>query len=391
MARRGSNEGTIGLRQDGRWQARVSIRDVDGRRVRRAFYGRTRAEVQEKLTTALRAVQQGMPIQRDERQRLGEYLEAWLGNVRPTIRPSTFVSYAGHCRLHIVPTLGRVPLAKLTPQHVRGLLTAKLASGLSPRTVGYSRTVLRMALGQAFRDGLLPRNVVDLVSPPRSVRHEISPLDADGARRLLASAKGSRLEGLYTVAVALGLRQGEALGLRWSDVDLESATLRVGRTLQRVPVMLRGEDDRGRGTRYVLSEPKTAGSRRSIALPSGVVAALREHRIRQLEERVATGPAWQDWNLVFATTIGTPLDARNVTRAFEELLRRADLPRMRFHDLRHSAASILLAKGVHPRVVMDLLGHSTIAQTMNTYSHVIPALRRDAAERMDEALSEAAR
>ena len=198
----------------------------------------------------------------------------------------------------------------------------------------------------------------------------------------METAKGDRLEALYTVATATGLRQGEALGLRWRDVDLDAGSLRVAHSLQRVPIAKRI----GKGPEFVLAEPKTARSRRAIHLPGVVVTALREHRVRQLEDRIAAGSAWLDLDLVFCTTVGTPLVARNVVRAFGHLLRRAGLPPIRFHDLRHSAATLMLAQGVSPRVIMETLGHSQIGMTMNLYAHVMPSMQRDAADLMDAVL-----
>lgn len=209
----------------------------------------------------------------------------------------------------------------------------------------------------------------------RVPRYELTPLDPAQARRLLDVIRGDRLEALYTVALAVGLRQGEALGLRWEDVDLDAGMMNVRHALQRVD------------GRLVLVEPKSHTSRRTIALPAGTVAALREHRRRQLEERVLAGRRWQDQDLTFTTTIGTPLDGTAVTKRFQRLLAYAGLPRQRFHDLRHACASLLLAQGVHPRVVMEVLGHSQISLTMNTYSHVIPALQREAADRMEALLA----
>ena len=203
------------------------------------------------------------------------------------------------------------------------------------------------------------------------VRWHLTP---EQARAFLEAASGDRLEALYTVALAVGLRQGEALGLRWDDVDLEAGTLTVRHALQRV------------GGRLRLVEPKTRLSLRNIALPPMVVAALRAHRSRQLQERLWAGSRWQEHDYVFASTIGTPLDGTNVTHRLQAILLTAGLPRQRFHDLRHACASLLLALGVHPRVVMETLGHSQISLTMNTYGHVLPSLQRDAADRMDRLL-----
>ena len=259
---------------------------------------------------------------------------------------------------------------------MQAFLNAKSASGLSPRSVGYLRAVLRQALGQAERWGMVTRNVARLADPPRIPRHEVRPFSPEEARRFLDAIRGDRLEALYLVALGVGLRQGEILGLAWSDVDLEASTLTVRHALQRVDRVL------------VLVEPKSATSRRIIALPALVRDALRAHRTRQRTERLLAGSRWHDdpRDVVFRTTVGTPMDGIAVTRRFQAVLRQAGLPRQRFHDLRHACASLLLAQGVAPRVVMETLGHSQISLTLNTYSHVIPALGRAAADQMDAVL-----
>jgi integrase len=368
--RRGNGEGSITQLKDGRWQARVSL--PNGRR--KAFYGRTRRDVAEKLKKALADQQQGLPLV-GERLTVGQFLTHWLEDVaRPSVRPRTYASYAQLLRLHLLPGLGRVPLAKLSPQHVQSFLNSKQTEGLSARTVQYLHAILRRALGQAERWGLVARNVARLVTPPKAARPEVQPLDIEQSRQLLAAARGDRLEALYIVAVTIGLRQGEVLGLRWQDIDLDRGLLTVAHQLQRIDGKL------------VLTEPKTARSRRTLQLPAVAIEALHAHKLRQLEERLAAGPAWQDSGLVFTTTIGTPLDARNVVRHFQTLLARAGLPRMPFHNLRHTAASLLLAQGLDIRVVQQVLGHSQIALTANLYAHVTPTLLKDAATRMDALL-----
>jgi integrase len=279
-------------------------------------------------------------------------------------------------RTHILPGLGSQPLVKLTPQQLEAFFNQKRMAGLSSQTVQHLRTILRAALNDAVKWNLVPRNVAVLVDGPRVPHHDIQPLTPEEARRLLEAVATHRLGALFSVALAVGLRQGEALGLRWEDVDLEAGTLTVRKTLQRID----GE--------FELVEPKTVRSRRTIALPRAAVDALRRHRARQMEERSMAGSMWQDhWGLVFTTASGRPLQGTNVTRTFQQLLARAGLRRQRFHDLRHSCASLLLAQGVHPRVVMETLGHSQIGLTMNTYSHVLPPLQREAAARMDEVLA----
>jgi integrase len=306
---------------------------------------------------------------------VGAFLKRWLEDcAKPKVRHRTYVSYEQLIRLHLIQGLGHLRLAKLGPDDVQHFLNRKRATGLSARSVQYLHAVLRHALGQALRWGLVGRNVASLVDPPRAQRPEVRPLSPEQARDLLKLLKSDRLEGLYSVALGVGLRQGEALGLHWSDVDLEAGTLTVRVTLQRI------------GKKIEFVEPKTARSRRTIALPAVAVAALRRHRSRQLKERLVAGTDWKEHGLVFASSIGTPLDSRNVTHRLQEMLDDAGLPRLRFHDLRHTAASLLLAQGVHPRVVMEILGHSQIKLTMDTYSHVIPALQREAADKMNAIL-----
>ena len=368
--KRGNDEGTIYQRQDGRWVA--AVRDVNGRRVYR--YARTQAEASAKLTVALKATADGIALP-SEQQTVAEFLTAWLEeSARRTLRPSTYRSYRQIVRDHILPEIGNVRLARLTPHQVQRLINHRLESGLSPQSVLYIRGVLRGALNEALRWGLVVRNVATLVQPPRVQRYEISPLDAEQAQRLLTAIRGDRLEALYSVALAIGLRQGEALGLRWQDVDLDAGILRIRHALQRIDGKL------------VLVEPKTMRSRRTIQLPSLAVGALREHRVRQSAERALVGEEWNDQDFVFTSQLGRPLHGATVTHRFQKLLAAAGLPRQRFHDLRHGCATLLLAQGVSARVVMDVLGHSAITLTLNTYSHVVPALQTEAARRMDAAL-----
>jgi integrase len=324
----------------------------------------------------------GDPVQRvvglaPHRLKVGEYLDTWLSEVvKPSARNWTYVGYETVVRLHLKPTLGRVRLDRLTPMQVQSLLNAESADGLAPKYVKNVRAVLRGALNQAVRWELLSRNPASMVEPPRGEPYEIKPLAPVEARAFLAAIRGDRLEALYSVALTMGLRQGEALGLRWTQTDLDVGSIRVEKQLQRL------------GGKLQLVELKTRLSRRALLMPPSIVASLREHQRRQLEERGAAGGKWIESGLVFTTPEGKPLEGTSVTRYFHDLLARAGLPQRRFHDLRHSCATLLLVQGVSPRVVMDVLGHSDIGMTMNTYSHVIPELRREAADRMDDLLRE---
>ncbi len=222
---------------------------------------------------------------------------------------------------------------------------------------------------------MVARNVATLVDPARHKHQSINPLTPEEARKFLDKIKGNRLEALFSVALAMGLRQGEALGLCWEDVDFEARTLRVEPGLQRLDKKLQ------------LTDLKSDSRRRTLPLPETIVTALRAHRIRQLEEKMLAGDHWQEFGRVFTTTIGTPLDARNVLRKFHKALEDAGLRPQRFHDLRHAAASLLLAQGVPPKTVQEILSHSDIRLTMNTYAHVMPAMKRDAADLMDAILA----
>ena len=375
MAKRGSNEGSIFKRKDGRWAATINLGWQEGKRKRKTFYGKTREDVQKKLTAALHTFQQGLPVA-SEKQTVGQFLTGWLEqSAKPTLRPRTFISYEELVRLHLAPTIGRVPLTKLSPQQVQALMNDKLASGLSPRRVQYIHAVLRRALGQAEKWSLVPRNVAKLVNPPRVQRAEISPFSPEEAREFLSAVRGDRLEALYSVALAVGLRQGEALGLSWKDIDLDAHEITVRSTLQRV------------GGKFRFLETKTPRSRRTVALPEPTIAALKTHKARQLQERLQMGSAWQDSGLVFTTPFGGPLSDGHVRRQFYRKLEEAGIRRQRFHDLRHACASLLLAQNVHPRIVMETLGHSTIGTTMNIYTHVISDVQRDAAKKMGELLT----
>ncbi len=375
-SRRGHGEGAIYQREsDGLWVGSVDLGYVNGKRKRKTIYGKTRREVAEKLKVVLREQQQGLPVA-IERQTVAQFLDRWLADdVKPTKAPKTYASYAETVRVHLNPTLGRVPLAKLSPQDVQMLLSSKTAAGLSPTTVRYIRTILRIALGRAEKWGMVARNVAAVVDPPRVVRTEVHPLTVEEARVFLAAVEGDRLETLYRLTISLGLRMGEVLGLAWDDVDLGSGTVRVRRALQRVD------------GRLILKEPKTERSRRTLTLPATLAASLRAHRVRQAEERLKLGPHWVDIGLVFTTPLGTPLEPSNVLKRFKVHLAGAGLPKQRFHDLRHCAASLLIAQLVPIEVVRSILGHAHISTTLDIYAHILPDAHREAAEQMDAILT----
>lgn len=370
---RSAGEGSVYQDERGRWVGCIELNSVDGKRRRRKVIGKTRREAAAKLK-ALQARQLAGDDLAPTKITVGAFLRTWLEQVvKAANKPRTHRSYSDMVRLHIAPTLGHHLLHALAPAHVQALLNERAAAGLSARMVAYARAVLRRALTIAQRWYGLARNVAALVELPRSARHPITPLTVAQARQLLASVRGHRLEAIYHVALALGLRRGELLGLRWADVDLDGATFKITGTLQWV------DGELVRGT------PKTAGSARSVPLPAAIVAALTEHRRRQDRER--QGADWHEHGYVFPSNCGTPLSPRNLLRTFKLHLRAAGLAAaVRFHDLRHTCASFLVAEGVHPRVIMEILGHSTIAVTMNIYSHVLPENQRQATGRITDLL-----
>lgn len=375
-ARRGQNEGSIYQRKDGRWVARLPLGYEGGRRRRKDYYGRTRREVQEKLNRGLADLHRGVMPSRDERLTVSAFLESWIrDNVAPSVRPSTLRTYEYIVRVHLVPTLGRTPLVRLSPQDVQRVVNEKARSGLSPRSVSHVRAVLRAALNDAMKWDLVVRNVAVNVDLPRIPRYEVQALAPGDARAVLAAVGNDRLGPLYAVTLALGLRQGEALGLSWADVDFDGRVVRIRRALQKI------------GGHWQLVEPKTERSRRKLPLPEPTVAELRRWHAHQLVERLAAGSEWQETGLVFTTSLGRPLDGPNVTHHLKKLLQLAGLPTMRFHDLRHGLATLMLSQGESPRVVMETLGHSQISLTLNTYTHVIPSLQREAADRVGAVLA----
>jgi integrase len=372
--RRGSGEGSIYKRQDGRWCAQVSLGyKPGGKPHRKLLYGKTRSEVSESMKRTLRDQQLGLSIT-SERQTVAQFLSDWLENtVKPKNKQLTYRSYEWIIRIHLSPGLGRLPLVKLTPQRLQVFLNERHAAGLSAATVKHINATLRAALSQAQRWQIVHQNAAKLVTLPRSVRYQPTILTADQAKDLLRFLRGHRYEALFTVALTMGTRRGETLGLRWRDVDLENGRLEVRHSLESV---------KGLGLR--LSQPKTERAKRTLRIPQVCVAALVKQKLAQLSQKQWAGSKWGDGDFVFTSSLGGPVQPDEVSHVFPEILEEAKLPRVRFHDLRHTCASLLLSLGVPAKLVQETLGHSTYQLTMDTYSHMIPALRDEVANRMDE-------
>ena len=304
-------------------------------------------------------------------------MERWLKDaVQGTVRQSTYEVYGHMIRPHIVPGLGRLKLKNLTPAHVRAFYRDLLNSGLSPATVHKMHVVLHKALDGAVSDGLIPRNIAKGVKVPQALakRREIRSLTPEQARALLEAARGDRLEALYVLALNTGLRQGELLALKWEDVELEDAVQRVGSTITRS------------GGKVDVGPPKTNKSRRSVGLAASAMEALRDHLARQLEEMERIGSLYHPGGFVFANESGGIINPSNLrNRSFARLLKRAGLPKIRFHDLRHTCATLLLSRNVDPKIVSEMLGHSSVSITLDIYSHVLPTMQKNAVQALENA------
>lgn len=352
--RRAKGEGSIFKETTGFWCAKIILPDGTEKRKR----SKSQKIVREWLQEQRQAIQTNL-LPRDETTRFGEYLNRFVGTVVVnTLAPSTIRSYRYLIRDHIKPELGQLRLAELSPQHLQNLYSSKLDSGLSKRTVQYIHAIIRRSLNQAVRWGLIFRNPTDAVSPPRPKRIPPKTLSADQAKLFLESVKDHPYYAMYLLAITTGMRKGEILGLQWEDVDIEGKSISVRHALIDVQGAIH------------LGQPKSDTAKRTIALPATVCLALKK-----IEE---------SRGYVFKTANENPISQRNLTRHFHKALEKAGLPRTSFHTLRHTAASILLQANVHPKIVQEMLGHSTITLTLDTYSHVIPGHHEEAAEEMEK-------
>jgi integrase len=361
-------EGTV-IRRGSTWTVVLDLgKGPDGKRIRNWHPGYPNEKAAERARVELlAALGRGAYVEPSKRT-MGPFLrEDWLPGLRAQVRPSTWAEHRSKVEVHLVPAIGQVPLQRLTPGHLNTLYADLLERGLSARTVLHVHATIRRALADATRWGLVPRNVALLSSPPRPGRPELQVWTAADLRSFLAFVEDDRLYALWLLAASTGMRRGEVLGLQWPDVDLGRARVAVRRSLVTV------------GHQVVVSEPKTAKGRRSVALDPTTVAGLKAWRKHQTAERLAWGPAWTDSGLVFTCEDGRPLHPREATRAFTRHVLAAELPIIRLHDLRHTHATLALAAGVHPKIVQERLGHANIAITLDTYSHAVPALEEQAA------------
>ena len=375
--RRPRGEGSIYETAGGRWRGAVVHELPDGTKRRHVVSGQTEAIVRDKLAELRRELAEtGRPTPRTT---VTEYLVGWLELQRDRVRPASYLSMEQHCRTHIVPALGHLRLANVRPSDIDRLLDAIQRSGRSAVTAQHVRVTLVHALGDALRDQIVRRNVAALSRPPRAERHSIVYLTAPEVRQMIEGTREAEHGALYALLASTGLRLGEALALRWQDIDLDAGTLSVSRSMARG--LEPGE--------YRIAAPKTASSRRTIPLTATAAEALRRRRARQNADRLAVGPVWQGGSadLIFTDQLGRALNGPRVTRAWQRDREAAGIRRVRLHDLRHSAATLMLAEGVPLAVISSVLGHSSIAVTSAFYAAVLPELHREAADALDRAIN----
>jgi integrase len=406
---RAHGEGSVYFEDaSGTWVAALDLGIVNGKRKRKRLRFETQQDARRALTKLTTAADAGIGAGND-RMTVRAFLDKWLSDVvegpMTRLRIGTRASYALHVKNHLVPGLGHHTLARLSPLHVQAFLSSKLTETVeekgdddvtrpvprfAPRTVQYLHATLKVALGWATKRELVSRNVARLVDAVPVPKREARMLSTEEAGKLLAAVDGDRLRALFYVAIAMGLRRSEICGLRWAEhVDLDRAVLRVRVQLRRIP---HRRDEKGaivvRGG-LVVQELKTDKSRRTLKIPASVVDELRAHQKAQKAERLKAGSLWKDTGYVFATPFGEPLDGDSLHKRWERALVAAGLPDMPFHATRHTAGSFLLSQGADLRTVMGVLGHSEIALTANTYTHVLEELHSDAANRADAALKAA--
>ena len=365
---RGKQEGTIFKRNNGTWRAQISI---DGKRL--SFSGQSQAECREWVRQTQQRLKTGLTFE-GSKLSYGEYLTNWLSTTQVAVRPKTWRQYKQIVRDYISPELGGIKISVLRPDQIQRVYDRLIKVGKGRRTVQLVHAVIHRSLTQAVKLGLMGRNPDNATTPPKPINKEIKILDQGQVHQLLIAtqARGFRRLAFYHVALATGMRQGELLGLKWDDLDLTRKTLQVKRQVERLP---------GGGFEFV--PPKTKAGYRTIKLGSETVNILTHHYKTQLDESANAGNKWQDHGLIFPSSVGTPFSPSNVLKTFGTLRDEAGLPKIRFHDLRHTAASLMLNNGVDVLIVSKRLGHSKPSITLDVYGHLIPSSQEKAADLID--------
>ncbi len=368
MAKRRSNhEGTIYQRKNGKWRAQVTL---DGRRLH--FSARTQRECQEWLKKTIGRIDDGMTYA-STKTTLEEYMSSWLESSKSSLRETTWSHYNSVTKRYILPELGQITLIELRGDQIQTLYDHLVVEGIGIPTVIKVHTVLQSALSLAVKAGKIGSNPALATRPPRATSREMSVLDESQLNSLLVASKGHRLEALYHLAVTTGMRQMELLGLKWTDLGWDKQTLKVERQLVR---------SRVKGIQFL--PPKTNSGRRTLSLGSNTISALKDHHKRLQTEKQAVGESWVENGLIFSNALGKPIDPRRLLKDFKKLLKVGGLPEIRFHDLRHTSATLMLNHGIPIMVVSRRLGHARPSITLNIYGHLIPSMDVMAADKIDE-------
>jgi len=383
VGRRGNNEGSVFKRKDGRWCAVVTTgySPDTGAPTRAYYYGDTRVEVVAKRDEALRGIKAGTYV-KSTKETVGSWLTTWLDTyVANSVRPRTWACYENIIRVHLRPALDQIDLRSLQTNQVQRLLNEKKSSGLSARTVELIHTTLKSALKQAQLEGLVTRNVAEHVRKPKKEKKEIRVLSVSEMNALIAECMNDRLGPLFITLLGTGMRIGEAIALEWQNISLPEGRLAVvhGAVQTKTPTSTKRET--------LIQSPKTKSGKRTIPLPSEVITVLRQWRKTLAQERLLLGAAYTDSGRVFPSVIGTPLGARNAARKLAQLAAKAKIKHVNLHALRHTYATRLLERGVHAKVVQELLGHADVTLTLNTYSHVMPEIKVSAVKALDGVFS----
>lgn len=396
MAKKRSNgEGSIIKRKDGTWSAYLSnvFDPSTGKFKRKYFYAKTQKEVLAKLEEARNKQKNGGVID-PIKITLGEFLDLWLTEFKkPILRPSTYESYEYIIRLHIKPSLGNILLRDLKPEQIQSYYNQKAKTGrvdkstrpdLSPRTIRYIHTILKQALEQAVKNEYVDKNVACLTSVPPKKKKEVRVLTLEEQKAFLNALDGIRLSAAFKLALASGVRLGELLALKWEHVDLQEGSIKITQSLRRIKTF---DENAPTKTSIIFQDPKTESGKRHIPIPSSVISDLKIHKRKQNEEKLLLGEAYLDNDLVFCTELGKALEPRNFTRLFYSITKKANLKGVNFHALRHTYATRLLEANEHPKVVQELLGHSSITMTLDIYSHVMPEVKKAAAQKINHLFS----
>lgn len=358
-------------KRSGSYSVRVSLTDPDtGQRTQKRVTAATKREL-DAAVADLKARWNSGNYFEPSTDSVSDYFEHWLKSIELTVKPGTVNRYRQNVTLYVVPVIGTVPLAKVTPLAIQRLVNDLVSSGRSPASARLCFAVMRRAFGQAVKWKLIAWNPCTGVDVPRGASPEMQTWNLEDANRFLSAVADMPLAAFWQLALVTGMRRGELLALRWQDLDLDRGTLAVRRTMA---------EDMQR--KWTYGEPKSAAGRRAITVPAPMVASLKAHRARQNERRLALGEGWNDAGLVFDRGDGTPYNPVRISNSFRALNARLGLPRIRFHDLRHTAATLMMADGVHPKIVQERLGHSKVSMTLDRYSHVTESMQRDAADRL---------